>query len=423
MSNLKVEYIDHMGSALTVVNAARVSFGNTKTELDDKDKKLIKYLADHQHMSPFEHCTLTVKVTCPLYIRSQIHRHRTFCLSGDTEITFNRPAEWKKGVHVKQIGNKGQKFTLTRLFKLWNNPVHKSRLQKMLIRCYDEKAHKFTVSNLTDVIYSGKKHIFELETESGKKLKCTKDHKLLTDSGWQRLEDAVGLELTKNNIATMSKQSFVITNGELVGLSSLDESCHRVVHKKHALSWRVKSKGNILVGKKEKIVSVRYVGEEITYDLSVKGPNHNFVANGMVVHNSYNEVSRRYTEKNMEFYLPDEYRKQHKSNRQASEGALAEEHQQALKIEVAEHHAQSLKLYEDMLAMGVCKEQARGVLPQDLITEFYMTGNLRNWVQFIKLRDHEGAQYEVQLLAQQVREILIDKFEYPAEVLCGSTSK
>ena len=75
---IKAEYMDHMGNDLTVVNSARVSFGSESQELSDKDKKLIKYLADHQHMSPFEHCQLSVRISCPLYIRSQIHRHRTF---------------------------------------------------------------------------------------------------------------------------------------------------------------------------------------------------------------------------------------------------------------------------------------------------------------------------------------------------------
>src|SRR5437667_11514171 len=75
---IDVEYIDHMGTDLSIVNAARISYGKHKNELDDKDVKLINYLAQHQHMTPFEHTALTVLVTCPLYIRSQIMRHRTF---------------------------------------------------------------------------------------------------------------------------------------------------------------------------------------------------------------------------------------------------------------------------------------------------------------------------------------------------------
>ena len=72
-----VEYISHMGSDLSVVNAARVSFGAEKKQVDDKDIKLINYLMKHNHSSPFEHCTLTFRFTVPLFIRSQHHRHRT----------------------------------------------------------------------------------------------------------------------------------------------------------------------------------------------------------------------------------------------------------------------------------------------------------------------------------------------------------
>ena len=73
----KVEYVQHMGSDLTVVNAARVSFGKHKETLDAKDKKLIKYLIKHKHTSTMEHNSVTFRIKVPLFIRSQHHRHRT----------------------------------------------------------------------------------------------------------------------------------------------------------------------------------------------------------------------------------------------------------------------------------------------------------------------------------------------------------
>ena len=78
MNELKAEYVQHVGTDLTVVNAARIAHNRESEELVEKDKLLIKYLAKHKHFTPFEHNTLTVIVHCPLYIRSQIHRHRTF---------------------------------------------------------------------------------------------------------------------------------------------------------------------------------------------------------------------------------------------------------------------------------------------------------------------------------------------------------
>ena len=73
-----VDYINHMGNDLTVVNSARVSFGVEKDKLDEKDKKLIKYLIKHNHTSTLEHCVITFRFTVPLFVRSQHHRHRTW---------------------------------------------------------------------------------------------------------------------------------------------------------------------------------------------------------------------------------------------------------------------------------------------------------------------------------------------------------
>lgn len=78
---MKVEYLDHMGSDLTVVDAARVSF-NKKSNLDEngylleKDKKLIKYLAKNGHWTPFAHPQISIRVTVPIFIANQLKRHQ-----------------------------------------------------------------------------------------------------------------------------------------------------------------------------------------------------------------------------------------------------------------------------------------------------------------------------------------------------------
>ena len=193
-----VEYIDHMGSDITVVNAARVSFGKHKRVMDEKDEKLIKYLIKHRHTSPFEHCSVTFRFTVPLFVRSQHHRHRT---------------------------------------------------------------------------------------------------------------------------------------------------------------W------------------------------------------------SYNEISRRYTDVDIRFYEPKEFRTQHKSNRQASnleemiDPVLFTDSRAKASEALRAHHGRCLHFYNRLIDEGVCREQARGVLPQNLYTEYYGTVNLNNFLKFIDLRNHEGAQWEIQLVA------------------------
>ena len=215
-----VDYIQHMGEDLTVVNSARVSFGQEKQEVDDKDKKLINYLIKHRHTSTLEHNLITFRFTVPLFIRSQHHRHRT---------------------------------------------------------------------------------------------------------------------------------------------------------------W------------------------------------------------SYNEISRRYTDVDLKFYEPKQFRTQHKSNRQASnedeliDPPINPEDENYSKYgewiypyraseAVREHHKDSLDLYERLINAGVCREQARGILPQNLYTQYYGTVNLSNLLKFIDLRTHEGAQWEIQKVAEACLEIATDLY-------------
>ena len=76
MSLSEVSLIDHMGTDLTVVNAARVSFGKKKTEFTDGDAKLIKFLADHNHWSPFGHCSVQFHIKAPVFVARQLVKHQ-----------------------------------------------------------------------------------------------------------------------------------------------------------------------------------------------------------------------------------------------------------------------------------------------------------------------------------------------------------
>ena len=204
-----VEYVQHMGSDLTIVNAARVSFGKHKDIMNEKDVKLIRYLINHKHTSTLEHNVITFRFTVPLFVRSQHHRHRT---------------------------------------------------------------------------------------------------------------------------------------------------------------W------------------------------------------------SYNEISRRYTDEDIKFYEPRSFRTQHKSNRQASneenlidpviipdlssiDDGLTASHC------IRTHHSLCLRLYNDMIKNGICREQARSVLPQSMYTQYYGTVNLNNLIKFINLRTHKGAQWEIREVAKACLEI------------------
>ena len=71
-----VTLVDHMGDDLTVVNAARVSFGKRKVEFTKGDEKLIKYLADHNHWSPFGHGSLQFHIKAPVFVARQLVKHQ-----------------------------------------------------------------------------------------------------------------------------------------------------------------------------------------------------------------------------------------------------------------------------------------------------------------------------------------------------------
>lgn len=73
---MKVTLIDNMGSDLTVVNAARVSFHKKKDVFDESDAKLIRYLATHQHWTPFSHPTLTLLCKAPIFVARQLFKHK-----------------------------------------------------------------------------------------------------------------------------------------------------------------------------------------------------------------------------------------------------------------------------------------------------------------------------------------------------------
>lgn len=76
MTSIKVELIDSMGSDLAVVNAARVSFAKEAIEFKEGDEKLIRYLATHDHWTPFAHTALQFRVAAPVPIRTQCFKHK-----------------------------------------------------------------------------------------------------------------------------------------------------------------------------------------------------------------------------------------------------------------------------------------------------------------------------------------------------------
>ena len=123
---IEVTHIDHMGSDLSVVNAARVSFGkkrealgtvtvNDKTSvvLHDTDRKLIKYLAKHRHMSPFGHAFASFHIKAPIFVARQLVKHKFLRWNEisrryvDDEPEFYEPDKWRGRSADKKQGSDG----------------------------------------------------------------------------------------------------------------------------------------------------------------------------------------------------------------------------------------------------------------------------------------------------------------------------
>jgi thymidylate synthase (FAD) len=125
--------------------------------------------------------------------------------------------------------------------------------------------------------------------------------------------------------------------------------------------------------------------------------------------NSYNEISYRYVKAPTEFYIPSHWRFQDKNNRQVSTGAFENE---SLLAAYKEAIATSFKTYESLLEQGVCREQARGLLPLCTYSEFIFTCNLHSLTHFLRLRLGKDAQKEIQAYAQGLLELAEPHFPY-----------
>ena len=124
-----------------------------------------------------------------------------------------------------------------------------------------------------------------------------------------------------------------------------------------------------------------------------------FVARQLVKHKflRWNEISRRYVDDKPEFYEPDEWRGRADDKKQGSGTALADQD-----IHIGTTQRIVFMLYESMLSKGVCPEQARMVLPQSTMTEWYWSGSLDAFADMCNLRRKEDTQYETRLVANSI---------------------
>ena len=115
---MEVTLVDKMGTDLSVVNAARVSYAKTKEVFDDKDEKLIKYLAEHEHWSPFAHASLQFRIKAPVFVARQLVKHQVGLVWNevsrryvDDKPEFFTPTSWRGRPKNSKQGSDGEVHT------------------------------------------------------------------------------------------------------------------------------------------------------------------------------------------------------------------------------------------------------------------------------------------------------------------------
>jgi thymidylate synthase (FAD) len=205
-------------------------------------------------------------------------------------------------------------------------------------------------------------------------------------------------------------------------LTTLCDECHREVHRDErkyverlggppiadelirprGIPWSA-----LTVGQLARVERFEFLGMRETYDLEVEGPFHNFVANGIVTHNSVNEYSARYSVVPDEYEVPAaaEVHQQSTRNRQGRGGPVAGEISAQFRSDLDRISQDAYAAYSRALDSGVARETARTVLPVSFYTQWYWKINLHNMLHFLSLRLDEHSQEEIRLYAAEIAKL------------------
>jgi thymidylate synthase (FAD) len=158
-----------------------------------------------------------------------------------------------------------------------------------------------------------------------------------------------------------------------------------------------------------------------------------FVARQLVKHKflRWNEISRRYVDDEPEFYVPEVWRGRSKDKKQGSSSERIRTEATLVRIDYNEYDGATyrelndvaLDVYNDLLGDGVAPEQARMVLPQSTMTEWYWSGSLDAFADMCRLRCKDDTQYETRLVADQISVIMKDLFPVSWDALTKENDK
>lgn len=185
-------------------------------------------------------------------------------------------------------------------------------------------------------------------------------------------------------------------------LQTLCSKCHRefdIKSQQKHFGWTLG-----MSAKWGKIIKVVSLGIQDTYDIEMNHPTHNFVADGIIVHNS-----TRYAEITNGVDVPA-LRRQDTKNRQNSFDDLDDQVIDKYTGRILDLFTETHTLYTDMLKDGIAKETARRILPLSTNTTMYMNGTLRSWIHYIDLRADVATQLEHRMIAEAIKQIFCEQF-------------
>jgi len=183
LKGISVELLDYMGNDLTITNVARVSFNKWKEEFDSKDERLINYLAEHEHTSPFRHNSIQIRCKAPIFLARQLMKHQVGLSWNeisrryvDTDVEFFEPEEWrsrpkegiKQGSGEVSPDSEALKYHYQQLIKevmKYADAFSKSEIAPEMIRMM------YPQSMLTDWVWTGSLqafyHVYRLRSGEG----------------------------------------------------------------------------------------------------------------------------------------------------------------------------------------------------------------------------------------------------------------
>ncbi len=450
----------------------RVCYKSEKNTTKEGAEKFVRRLIKRGHESVIEHFSISVRFVCDRGVSHEIVRHRISsfsmeCLTGDSVVRS----------FVSNTRHRGKCWTIKQLYDWQFDTKRKGRLKLIRVRSVDDLG-RIVPNTVEEVVYSGKKEVYEVTTKSGRKIKSTMNHLYYTPAGYKHLAElTVGSRIYANGLPALNNEEFLRENylkknmtrkqlAETIGcceatlykafvkfgirkpwsdrpnrhpghgvkgmfsdeqrkqisermtlennpqwkgdsasksagylrsnrhykrgncwgcgrtdkverhhmdknpLNNAESNCMDLCQKCH----KAFHKADIKSVFSDEIVSIALVGIEDTFDIVLQNSPHNFVANGLVVHNSTRYVNYG-KENECTFILPRFW------SLLDATGALSKEF-----AVWCEHMYTSEDLYLNLLKNNATPEQARSVLPHSLKTELIMTANLREWRHFFKMR-------------------------------------